>query len=171
MKKLSYVLVVALMLVAFAPVSKAATVEESADKIYEVGKKYGMADSDKVQLDRFLRENEVTEAQAEKLLEKVNEAATIMEAEGVTKYDDLSTAKKEELKDIANEAATELDVSLVFKTKTVEIYKNGENILTISSNNGTLAYTGSNMGTVIGVVSLTALIALAVVFKKTVRAN
>ena len=94
-----------------------------------------------------------------------------MEAEGVTKYDDLSTAKKEELKDIANEAATELDVSLVFKTKTVEIYKNGENILTISSNNGTLAYTGSNMGTVIGVVSLTALIALAVVFKKTVRAN
>ena len=46
MKKLSYVLVVALMLVAFAPVSKAATVEESADKIYEVGKKYGMTDSD-----------------------------------------------------------------------------------------------------------------------------
>ena len=71
------------------------------------------------------------------------------------------------MKSIANEAASIVGVSLVFKAGTVEIYKDGKLVETLTSNTGTLAYTGNTMNIVL-VVSSIAIIALgtAVIARK-----
>ena len=66
------------------------------------------------------------------------------------------------LKSIANSAAAIIDVKLVFKKNTVEIYDNaGKLIETIGQNNGKLAYTGNNVNVVL-TTSVIAIIALAI---------
>jgi hypothetical protein len=60
-----------------------------------------------------------------------------MEAAGTTDYSKLTDAQKDKLKSIANSAAAIIDVKLVFKKNTVEIYDNaGKLIETIGQNNG-----------------------------------
>ena len=113
----------------------------------------------------------MTEREAIKLIKaaKADEAVAVMERAGVTSYDKLTTAQKDELKAIAKSAAELIDVKLVFKAGSVEIYnKDGKLIETVTENNGKLAYTGNNVNSVL-VVSIIAIIALAitVVAKKT----
>ena len=63
---------------------------------------------------------------------------------------------------IATSAAEIIDVKLVFKKGTVEIYDNtGKLIETIGNNNGKLAYTGNNVNVVL-TTSVIAVIALAI---------
>ena len=84
-----------------------------------------------------------------------------MENAGVTDYRELSREDKDALKTIANNAASVLGVTLTFKAGTVEVYKDGKLIETItSSTSGKLAYTGNNINTVL-VVSSVAVVALA----------
>ena len=69
---------------------------------------------------------------------------------------------KDELKAIAKSAAELIDVKIVFKAGSVEIYnKDGKLIETVTENNGKLAYTGNNVNVVL-VVSIIAIIALAI---------
>ena len=84
-----------------------------------------------------------------------------MEAAGVTNYAELTTAQKSSMKTIANEAADILGVKLVFKTGSVEVYKDGKLVETVSETDGKLAYTGNNVNVVL-VVSIIAIIALAI---------
>ena len=94
-----------------------------------------------------------------------------MESAGTTDYNKLTDAQKEQLKSIANSAASIVDVKLVFKKGTVEIYDNkGKLIETVGQNNGKLAYTGNNVNVVL-TTSVIAVIALAitVVTKRTVH--
>ena len=94
-----------------------------------------------------------------------------MEAAGTTDYRKLTDAQKDQVKSIANSAADIIDVKLVFKKNTVEIYNNaGKLIETIGNNNGKLAYTGNNVNVVL-TTSVIAVIALAitVVTKRTVH--
>jgi len=85
-----------------------------------------------------------------------------MEAAGTTDYSKLTDAQKDQIKSIANSAADIIDVKLVFKKNTVEIYNNaGKLIETIGNNNGKLAYTGNNVNVVL-TTSVIAVIALAI---------
>ena len=85
-----------------------------------------------------------------------------MEAAGTTDYRKLTDAQKDQVKSIANSAADIIDVKLVFKKNTVEIYNNaGKLIETIGNNNGKLAYTGNNVNVVL-TTSVIAVIALAI---------
>ena len=85
-----------------------------------------------------------------------------MEAAGTTDYSKLTDAQKDQVKSIANSAADIIDVKLVFKKNTVEIYNNaGKLIETIGNNNGKLAYTGNNVNVVL-TTSVIAVIALAI---------
>lgn len=163
MKKVLTIATLCVMLVmAFATIANAATSAELADKLYEKGAKYGMTAADKVRVERYLSENPVTDAQADAVLAKADEAIAVMEKAGVTDYTKLTTAQKNEIKAIAQAAAELIDVKLVFKTGTVEIYnKDGKLIETVSLNGGKLAYTGNNVNTVVGV-SAVAIIALAI---------
>ncbi len=163
MKKVLTIATLCVMLVmAFATIANAATSAELADKLYAKGEKYGMTAADKVKVERYLSENPVTDAQADAVLAKADEAIAVMEKAGVTDYTKLTTAQKNEIKAIAQAAAELIDVKLVFKAGTVEIYnKDGKLIETVSLNGGKLAYTGNNVSTVVGV-SVVAIIALAI---------
>lgn len=162
MKKILTVSLLFVMLVmAFATVVSATTSAELADKIYEKGAKYGMTTADKVRIERYLAENAVTEDQANSVMEKVDAAVAVMDKAGVTNYDALTDEQKADLKDIAKEAAAVVDVNLVFKTKSVQVYKNGKLIETVAENDGKLSYTGNSVNMIV-VVSVVAIIALAI---------
>lgn len=137
----------------------AATKDNLAETLYNMGAKYGMTKADKVKIERYLADNKVTDSQADAIVAKAKEAVKVMEDAGVTDYTKLSADKKAELKTIANQAASIVDVTLVFKASSVELYKDGKLIETVSNNSGKLAYTGNN-NTVL-VVSSIAVIALA----------
>lgn len=160
MKKLLTISILAVMLVLMTLTGvHAATKDNLAETLYNMGAKYGMTKADKVKIERYLADNEVTDSQADAIVAKAKEAVKVMEDAGVTDYTKLSADKKAELKTIANQAASIVDVTLVFKASSVEIYKNGKLIETVSNNSGKLAYTGNN-NTVL-VVSSIAVIALA----------
>ena len=162
MKKFLTVSLLFVMLVmAFGGVANAATTSTLADELYAKGAKYGMTTADKVKIERYLAEYPVTDAEADAILAKADEAVAVMERAGVTSYDKLTTAQKDELKAIAKSAAEIVDVTLVFKVGSVEIYKDGKLIETVTENNGKLAYTGNSVNSVL-VVSVIAIIALAI---------
>ena len=120
-----------------------------------------MTSADKVKIERFLSENPVTDAEADAILAKADEAIAIVEESGVTDLSKLTTAQKNQLKEIAKSAAEIVNVTLVFKTSSVEIYKDGKLIETVTANNGKLAYTGNNLNMIL-VVSTISIIALAI---------
>ena len=160
-KALVVALLFVMLVMAFATVVSAATSAELADKLFAKGEKYGMTSSDKVKLERYLAEYPVTDKEADAILAKADAAVAVMENAGVTNYDKLTTAQKDEIKSIAKSAAEEVDVQLVFKKGSVEIYKDGKLIETVAENNGKLAYTGNSINVVL-VVSIIAIIALAI---------
>ena len=155
------ILFVVLMTVLATSVNAVST-SEMIEKLYQMGQPYGMTQADKVKMERFFADNPVTEAQADQIIAKGEEAVALMQAAGTTNYKELTTEQKNQLKSIANEAASIVGVSLVFKKGTVEIYKDGVLIETITANNGTLAYTGNSVNIVLAVVATVAVIALAV---------
>ena len=62
----------------------AATTNELINEVYSIGSKYGLTNSDKVKIERYLRDNPVTEAEADKLIEKAKEIDSIMQKAGTT---------------------------------------------------------------------------------------
>ena len=86
-----------------------------------------------------------------------------MTSAGKTKYSELTTAEKDKLKGIANSAASEVGVSLVFKSKSVEIWKDGKKVLVVTNNEGKLAYTGNTANVVAIAISSIAVVALAAI--------
>ena len=170
MKKVLTISILAVMLVLMVVTGvNAANNDNLAETLYNMGAKYGMTKSDKVKIERYLADYPVTESEANAIVAKAEEAAKVMEDAGVTDYTKLSKAQKDQLKSIANEAASIVNVTLVFKTKAVEVYKNGKLIETVSNNNGKLAYTGNN--NIVLVVSSIAVIALASVVARKKLAN
>ena len=161
-KSLLISILTAVIVMACATLVNATTTATLADELYAKGKKYGMTSADKVKVERYLSENTVTDEQANAIVAKADEAIAIMEAAGTTDYSKLTDAQKDQVKSIANSAADIIDVKLVFKKYTVEIYNNaGKLIETIGNNNGKLAYTGNNVNVVL-TTSVIAVIALAI---------
>lgn len=158
-KILVIALLVIMVLMTLVTVVNAATSASLADELYAKGAKYGMTASDKVKIERYIAENPVTDAQASQLIAKADRVIAIMENAGVSNYKDLTSAQKSEVKSIANSAAEIIDVQLVFKKGSVEIYKDGKLIETLTGTNGKLAYTGNSMNVIL-VVSTISIIAL-----------
>lgn len=170
-KTLAIALIFVMLVMAFATVVYATTSADLANQLYAKGEKYGMTAADKVKIERYLAENPVTDDQANAIVAKADEAIAVMEKAGTTDINKLTDAQKDQLKSIANSAASIVDVKLVFKKGSVEIYDNtGKLIETVGQNNGKLAYTGNNVNVVL-TTSVIATIALAitVVTKRTVH--
>ena len=159
-KTLTIALLAIITIMALATGVNAATSSTLADELYAKGSKYGMTSADKVKIERYLKENPVTDAQANEILAKADEAIAVMEKAGVTNYDKLTKAQKNEIKSVATEAAKIVDLKLVFNKKSVAIYnKDGKLVETVSNTNGKLAYTGN----VVNVVVATTVVALVAV--------
>ncbi len=168
MKKTLTVVILFVMLVSLLATGvSAVSTDEMIEKVYNMAVPYGATSADKVKMERFFADNPITDEQADQIIAKAEEAVAVMQSAGVTSVKDLTVDQKNQLKSIANEAASIVGVSLVFKAGTVEIYKDGKLVETLTSNTGTLAYTGNTMNIVL-VVSSIAIIALgtAVIARK-----
>lgn len=163
MKKILSFFIVFVMLIASLTFVNATSSDELADKLYDLGRPYGMTSADKLKIERYLADNEVSDDEANRIVGIAEEAVKVMESAGVTSYTQLTDSQKDKIKSLAKEAADVLDLTLVFSNKKVEIYKNGKLIEVITSNNGKLAYTGNSTNTIL-VVSSVAVIALTLGF-------
>lgn len=172
MKKLLTISILAIALVLMAVTGVNATTNDNlAETLYNIGAKYGMTKADKVKIERYLADYPVTESEANAIVAKANEAAKVMDNAGVTDFNKLSKEQKAEIKTIANQAASIVDVTLTYKSDSVEIYKNGKLIETVTNNNGKLAYTGNNnMVLVVSSIAVIALASVAVARKKLANA-
>ena len=137
------------------------TKETLAEELYTKFKEYGATEADKLKVERYLSENEVTDEQAKVILNKADEIVSVIKAENTTDITKLSKEAKSKIKTIAQEAAGIIEVKLVFYKNKVEIYSvKGKLIEVITiSNAGKLAYTGNSKINV--VVCLVMLIALS----------
>ena len=113
-----------------------------------------------VKLERYFKENPITASEGDALIAKIDNAKAIIDASGTTNLKNLTNEDKDKLKAVANEAAAIVGVSLTFNGDSVQIYKNGKLIDTISST-GKLAYTGNEINYSIVAISAVAIIALA----------
>ena len=96
-----------------------------------------------------------------------------MDAAGETDITKLSQADKNKIIDIANSAASELGLSLSYdaSTKTLSVYKDGKLIESSSiASNNELTQTGSANYVYVAILAV-AVIAIAAVVVKRVRAN
>ena len=163
-KTLTIALLAIITIMTLATGVNAATSSTLADELYAKGSKYGMTSADKVKIERYLKENPVTDAQANEILAKADEAIAVMEKAGVTNYDKLTKAQKNEIKSVATEAAKIVDLKLVFNKKSVAIYNNdGKLVETVSNTNGKLAYTGNVVNVVVLATTVVALVAVSAV--------
>ena len=160
MKKALSFLILFIILATLTTVVNAVSSNELADKLYELGSPYGMTSSDKIRIERYLADNEVTEEEANQIIAKAEQAVSVMETANITSYKELTSDQKSQIKSIAIEAADILDLTLTFSKGQVEIYQDGKLIEVVTSNDGKLAYTGNNTSTIL-VVSSVAVIALA----------
>ena len=165
MKKiLTSVLLMVMLVMVVAPFVNAAKSETLADDLYAKLSAYGMTSSDMVKVQRYLADNPVTDAQANTILGKADEAIAIMDAEGTKDIRELSEEAKNNIISIAQEAASTIGLTLSFKNGTVEIYKDGVLIESATLSNGDkLVYTGNSINVSL-IVATVAVIALATTF-------
>ena len=170
MKKiLTSVLLMIVLVMAVAPFVNAATSDTLADDLYAKLSAYGMTSAVKVKVERYLADNPVTDAQASTILGKADEAIAIMDAEGTKDISALSKEAKNKIIAIAKEAASTVGLTLVFKTGTVEVYKDGVLIESATLSNGDkLVYTGNsiNVSVIVAAVAVIALVTTTVVVKR-----
>ena len=163
MKRLVSILTAIIMIIGFVTVVNATSSSELANKLYEIGKPYGFTEANKVRIERYLADNPVTDAEADKVVAKAEEVAKVFADAGASKYSELSDSQKEKVKSLAVEAGKIVDLTVKFGTRSVEIYKNGKLIETVRYDGDKLLYTGNNANTIL-VVSSVVVIALVAGF-------
>lgn len=152
------ILIAIIAILAITTVAKAATPSEDVvSYIKSQGGNY-ISNANMVKIERYLKDYPVSASEAEKIKGKVDEAKEVVKAAGVKDLSKLSKADQEKLKSIANEVATIINVNLVFKNGSVEIYKNGKLIENVYFSEK-LSYTGNEMN-LLGI-STVAIFALA----------
>lgn len=141
-KSIRILLISIIIMVLIIPFANAETSsEELVSYIRSKQKKY-ISEADLVRIERYLKEYPVTKTEVESLKQKIDSAIAIVDDSGVKDFKKISETDKNKLKSIANEAATIVDVRLVFKEDSVEIYKNGKQIENVQFNSNKLSYTG-----------------------------
>ena len=178
MKKLATVTLLIVMLVGFlAGTVNAATESELLEYLSQEftvgGETVSISEADKVKIERYLNENEVTAEQADAVIAKVDEAVAVLEAAGETDITKLSQEDKNKLMGIANDAASVLGLSLSYdaSTKTLSVYKDGQLIESTSiTSSEELVQTGMTNYVYIAILAVV-VIAIAAVVIKRARAN
>ena len=74
MKKVVSLLILFVVAISLTTVVSATTASELADELYSMGEPYGVPESWKVKIERYVADNEVTDEQAEQIMAKAEEA-------------------------------------------------------------------------------------------------
>ena len=158
-------------LAVFSTMSKATTKSELLEYLEAThtvaGQEIYLTAENKVKLERYFSENEITDEQATAIKAKFDEGIALMDNAGVSQPSKLSTESKKELLKIAQEAVAEIGLTLTYNSKdqTIEIYKNGTQIEAVATSTNKFVQTGSsNIGYIIAGVAIIA-VATAVIVK------
>ena len=187
MKKLLTISILFVMILAMCTSMVCATTKaELADQLYTIGSKYGATAADKIRVERFVADNNLTDAQATAIVAKANEIAAVFNNAGVTSYSQLTAAQKAQVKALANEAASIAGVTLLFTNGNVSVYKdgklidsttlpvyaagNGSSNAAVATSGARLVYTGSNSYAIVIGSAVVALATAVIVRKKVVNA-
>ena len=169
MKKILIISIVFIMLAAFASTTvKAVSASTLPEDLYNLGKEYKVTEADKARGERYIKDNPITDEQAEEIYAKAQEAVAILKEAGATDVKKLDTQlnadQRSRFKAICQEAADVFGVILVYKNGTVEIYKDGKKIDVYTfADEDKLSYTGNNVNIVL-VVSVIALVSITTAF-------
>ena len=136
MKKITKVMLALVMaivaLTVFTTKSNAMTANELKDYICNDkginGTKLIIRDADKVKVEKFFANNEMTDAQADQIKAIIDKGVALMNADGASKPNQLSSkAKKQELLSYAQEAAAVMGLTVSYDAteERLDIYKNG----------------------------------------------
>ena len=163
MKKTLIIVTLFVMLIALTLTGVKASSATLANDLYAKLAPYGATNTEKVRIERYVADNNVTDAQAATVLAKVDAAIAVMNAEGVTDYRQLSESGKSQIKALAQEAANAVGLTLTFTDGTVQVYSQTGKLIDAQKTgaSGKLAYTGN--GNTALVVSSIAVIALAAI--------
>lgn len=181
MKKLLKIsLIFAILLFCNVAVANAATNEELiayATKNFDVnGTSVSLKAADKVKLERYLKQNPVSEAEADQIIAKIDEGVNLLRKENVTDVSKLSYDKKEELLSIGQSAAKIAGADITFdaNNKAISIYKDGV-LIDQASTTSNLVQTGNetNYSYIVYIIASLAVVAIAgfVVYTKKAKAN
>jgi LPXTG-motif cell wall-anchored protein len=134
-KVLSTILITLVAMLMLGTVSMATTEAELEEYVYSVheiaGAKIKMRDTDKVKLEKFFKENDLTDEQATEIKGIVEKAIKVMNEDGASAPDKISTtAKKQELLGYAEQVASILGYTVSFDSteNRLDIYKNGTQV-------------------------------------------
>ena len=136
MKKITKVMLALVMaivaLTVFTTKSNAMTANELKDYICNDkginGTKLIIRDADKVKVEKFFANNEMTDAQADQIKAIIDKGVALMNADGASEPNQLSSkAKKQELLSYAQEAAAVMGLTVSYDEteERLDIYKNG----------------------------------------------
>ena len=166
MKKIiSIVITLLIVMLTIAPVVNAEPGEINlpAD-LYIIGSKYGMTENEKVKIQRYLQENQLSDQDCDRILALAKEADQIMIDHNTTDYKSLPSDVKAQLRSLAVQAADIAGVELEFTSDGINIYKDGKLIESITESSvGRLAYTGKNVNSIL-IISTLAIVALGTIF-------
>ena len=159
MRRILTVLVLAVMLiVATLPVVNASNSNTLPDELYEIGAYYGMTENDRVKMQQYLRQYPLSDADCNTILDLAKQAQQIMIANNARDYHSLPESIQKQLQALALKAADIAGVTLDFKARRIDVYKEGKWINSFGESN--LVPTGAN-GNIALVASSIAVIALA----------
>lgn len=100
------------------------------------GENVKLSNSDIVKVERYLTQNEVTDAEATQIIAKMDEIIAVLDKAGETDLTKLSDAQKDEVLALAKEAAAVVGATLSYdnSSKVLTVYQNGTKIEAISVN-------------------------------------
>lgn len=127
MKNLLLVSVFALVFFMGVKPANAMTEQELKNKLEQTyvinGEKFKLSNDNKVLLERYLNQYEISEADADYIAARVDEAVAIIENSGKTNLNDLAQSTKDELKAIVEKVTANTSVTATVVNGNVVVYK------------------------------------------------
>lgn len=156
MKKTIVLITLIIMMILSCTLVKATTSDNLADTLYNMGEKYGMTKEDKVRVERYVNEHEISDSDCNAIVAKAQEAVEIMERAGTTDFRKLSKEQQNKIKSIMVEAGQIINVKVVFKNYSIYLYdEDGKLIDAIDlQNRGKYPYTGNQFNISIAIIIL-----------------
>jgi hypothetical protein len=138
--------------------------QEKLTKAYTInGATFQANGSQIAQIERYLKENEISEADADVISAKVDEMVKVIEDSGATSISALKTTDTDKLTTILNDISDKTSVKLSVSNGTISVY-NTDGTLFTKIEESVVKQTNNN--NIIAISSLISLIGIAVVAKK-----
>ena len=125
-------IIIAVIVMTICSTSKAVTQSELEDYIFDIfnisGIQYQIRDTDKLKIEKFFKENTITDEQATEIKDTVDKAIKLMNEDGANEPNQLSShEKKAELLSYAKDIAKTFDYTVSYDAteKRLDVYKNG----------------------------------------------